>query len=410
MSASSDLSPLRGARVVLGVSGGIAAYKAIEVCRRLFDAGAHVMPVLTDDALRFVGALSFSALASEPARVSLWDGPEPSPHTYLGQSADLVVVAPATSNTLASYAAGLADNLLTATLLATTAPVLVCPAMHTEMFEHASVQQNLAVLRERGVHVVDPGIGALASGDYGAGRLADIDVIVARAAGVLAPSRDLAGRHVVVSAGGTREAIDPVRFIGNRSSGKQGYALAEEAHARGAKVTLVTTMGRPTPSGVVEERVESAAQMQAAMQRLADDADVIVMAAAVADFRPVNPAAQKIKKSHDPGAADDVPAIVLERTPDILAGLGVAKRPGQVLVGFAAETHDLRKYAVEKLHKKGADMIVANDVTVAGRGFETDTNEVSIFLTDGREEHVELSSKRAVARTVIDLVVSLLNS
>jgi phosphopantothenoylcysteine decarboxylase / phosphopantothenate---cysteine ligase len=395
---------------VLGVSGGIAAYKAIEICRRLFDAGAYVMPVLTDDALRFVGALSFSALASEPSRVSMWDGPEPSPHTYLGQSADLVIVAPATSNTLASYVAGLADNLLTATLLATAAPVLVCPAMHTEMYEHASVQQNLVVLRGRGVHVVDPGVGVLASGDFGPGRLADIDVIIAAAASILAPIRDLAGRHVVISAGGTREAIDPVRFIGNRSSGKQGYALAEEAQARGANVTLVTTMTRPAPAGVVVESVESAAQMQDAMRGLAGNADVIVMAAAVADFRPMNPATQKIKKSTDPELSDEVPTIVLERTPDILAGLGAMKRQGQVLVGFAAETHDLRKHAVEKLHKKGADMIVANDVSVAGRGFETDTNEVSIFLTDGREEHVELSSKRAVARTVIDLVVSLLVS
>ncbi len=365
------------------------------------------MPVLTDDALRFVGALTFSALASEPARVSMWDGPEPSPHTHLGQTADLIVVAPATSNTLAAYVAGLADNLVTATLLATRAPVVVCPAMHTEMYEHDSVQTNLETLRQRGVTVVDPGVGILASGDYGAGRLAEPADIVAAAANVLAPARDLAGFHVVVSAGGTREAIDPVRFIGNRSSGKQGYAVAEEAAARGAAVTLVTTAIRATPPGVSEERVESAAEMQAAMVRLAETADVIVMAAAVADFRPVNPASQKIKKSTDPQHATEVPTIVLERTPDILAGLGASKRPGQIIVGFAAETHDLRTHALEKLRKKGADMIVANDVSASGRGFESETNEVLIFLTDGREEHVELSSKRAVARAVMDLVVSL---
>jgi phosphopantothenoylcysteine decarboxylase / phosphopantothenate---cysteine ligase len=403
------LGSLRGARIVLGVSGGIAAYKAIEVCRLLFDAGAHVMPVLTDDALRFVGALTFSALASEPARVSMWDGPEPSPHTHLGKTADLILVVPATANTLASYAAGLSNNLLTSTLLATAAPVVVCPAMHTEMYEHPSVGDNLALLKARGVHVVDPGVGMLASGDFGAGRLADPASIIARAASVLAPTRDLAGRSVVVSAGGTREAIDPVRFIGNRSSGKQGYSMAEEAWARGAAVTLVTTVHRPVSPGITVESVESAAEMAAAMTRLANTADVIVMAAAVADFRPVNPAERKIKKSNDPAQLNDAPSVTLERTPDILAGLGAAKRHGQVIVGFAAETHDLRENALEKLRRKGADMIVANDVTAAGRGFESETNEVTIFLTDGGEHHVELSSKRAVARAVIDLVVSLLS-
>src|SRR5689334_15298380 len=237
---------LAGRRVVLGVTGGIAAYKAVEVCRRLVDAGAHVAPVLTEDATRFVGAVTFSALASEPARTSLFDGPDPIPHTRLGQSADVVVVAPATAKLVGKYAAGISDDLLTATLLATRAPVLVAPAMHTEMWEHPAVQENLATLRRRGVHVVDPESGRLAGGDVGAGRLAEPERVVAAAAAVLARGGDLAGMRVLVTAGGTREAIDPVRFIGNRSSGKMGHAVATAAAARGAAVTLVTTQARST--------------------------------------------------------------------------------------------------------------------------------------------------------------------
>src|SRR5712691_5461460 len=237
------LVALRGRRVVLGVTGGIAAYKAVDVCRRLVDAGAHVMPVLTDDAQRFIGALTFSALASEPARTSLFDGPEPIPHTRLGQTADLIVVAPCTAKTLGKYAAGISDDLLTATLLATRAPVLVAPAMHTEMWEHPAVQENLATLRRRGVHVIDPESGRLAGGDVGEGRLADPARIVEAAAGVLALSQDLAG----------------VRVITNRSSGKQGYAVADVAARRGATVTLVTTIGRPAPANVEVVTVQTAA-------------------------------------------------------------------------------------------------------------------------------------------------------
>jgi phosphopantothenoylcysteine decarboxylase / phosphopantothenate---cysteine ligase len=401
--SSVNLSALRGARVVLGVSGGVAAYKAVEVCRRLFDAGAYVMPVLTDDALRFVGALTFSALASEPARVSMWDSPEPSPHTKLGQSADLIVIAPCTANTLAAYTHGMSDNLLTATLLASKAPVLICPAMHTEMWEQPSVQANLQVLRDRGVHVVQPGVGALASGDFGAGRLAEPVAIVEAAATVLAPVRDFAGLTVVISAGGTREAIDPVRFIGNRSSGKQGYAIAAEAASRGGIVTIVSTVKLTVPDGCNVVSVESAADMHQAMRQLANQADVVVMAAAVADFRPVNPALHKIKK--DPNV-DDAPTVVLERTPDILAGLGESKPTGQILVGFAAETHDLVANATAKLLRKRADMIVANDVSAEGRGFEGDTNEVTLFTAQGAH-HIDFTSKRAVARAVLDQVMVL---
>src|SRR4051812_19950085 len=242
---------LVGRCIVLGVSGGIAAYKAVELCRRLVDAGAHVVPVLTEDATRFVGEITFSALASEPAQTKLFGGVDPIPHTSLGQRADLVIVAPATARLLGKYAAGISDDLLTATLLATRAPVLVAPAMHTEMWEHPAVQENLVTLRRRGVHVVDPESGRLAGGDRGEGRLAEPERILQAAADVLSRGHDLAGVRVLVTAGGTREAIDPVRFVGNRSSGKMGYAVAEAAAARGAAVTLVATQQRPV-SGSVE--------------------------------------------------------------------------------------------------------------------------------------------------------------
>jgi phosphopantothenoylcysteine decarboxylase / phosphopantothenate---cysteine ligase len=390
---------LRGRRVVVGVSGGIAAYKAVEICRRLFDAGAYVIPVLTDDALRFVGTLTFSALASEPAHTSLWDDPLPSPHTTIGRSADLVIVAPATARLIGRYAAGISDDLLTATLLATAAPVLVCPAMHTEMWEHPAVEENLAVLRRRGVHVLDPGDGALASGDVGRGRMREPAEIVAEALRILeSTAGDLAGVRVVVSAGGTREPIDPVRYIGNRSSGKQGYAIAHAAAARGATVSIVSTVGLVAPSTADVIRVNTAAEMHDAMLAAAGEADVVVMAAAVADFRPATIASSKIKK----GAT--TPEVVLEPTVDILAALGAAKRPGQVIVGFAAETDDLEVNARGKLSRKNLDLIVANDVSAPGVGFEHDTNAVTIFSADGSSVMVALTSKVAIAAAVLDAV------
>ncbi len=402
MTADPSSSPaLAGRRIVLGVTGGIAAYKAIEVCRRLVDAGAHVAPVLTDGALRFVGATTFSALASEPAATSLFEGPDAIPHTRLGQGADVVVVAPATARLLADYAGGRSGDLLTATLLATRAPVVVAPAMHTEMWEQPAVQENLATLARRGVTVVPPEEGRLAGGDVGAGRLADPATIVAATAGVLA-ARDLDGAKVLVTAGGTRERIDAVRVISNRSSGKQGYAVAAEAAARGAAVTLVTTVDRPTPPGVAEVvRVESAADMQAAVVPRAPAMDVVVMAAAVADFRPADPATGKIKKDAGP------PALTLEPTHDFLVDLGRDKPAGQVLVGFAAETDDLAANARGKLERKGLDLIVGNDVSAPGVGFEHDTNQVVLVGADGIDKDVPLSDKRAVARAVIDAVVAL---
>jgi phosphopantothenoylcysteine decarboxylase / phosphopantothenate---cysteine ligase len=397
------LGDFAGRRIVLGVSGGIAAYKAIEICRRLVDAGGHVMPVLTAGATRFVGPLTFSALASEPARTSLFEGPEPIPHTRLGQTCDLVLVAPATARVIGHYAAGISNDLLTATLLATRAPVLLAPAMHTEMWEHPAVQDNLSLLRRRGVHIVDPESGRLAGGDIGAGRLADPARIVEAAAAVLsgagtARAGDLAGRRVLVTAGGTREPIDPVRFIGNRSSGKMGYAVAEAAARRGAEVALVTTVPRPAPAGVVDVvRVETAAEMADAVLERYADVDVVVMAAAVADFRPKASAPEKIKKASGP------PEIILEPTVDILAELG-RRKSTQYLVGFAAETERLVEQAAAKMAAKRVDLMVANDVTAPGSGFEVDTNRAVLITPDGTTRQLPQMPKIELADAIWDRV------
>ena len=396
-------------RVVLGVCGGIAAYKAVEVCRQLVDAGVHVTPVLTDEATRFVGAVTFSALASEPVQRSLWDEASPIPHTRLGQQADLVLIVPATAHTLARYAAGLSDDLLCATLLATRAPVIVCPAMHTEMWEHASVRENLATLERRGVEIIPPESGRLAGGDSGEGRLADPGVIVARVLERLgrATRRDLHGVRVVVSAGGTREPLDPVRFITNRSSGKQGHAIAVAAARRGAAVTLVTSSPLVLPPdaspAVTRIDVETAADMEHAVGAAAEGADVVVMAAAVADFRPKQSTTRKLSKE------EGLPELVLEPTPDILAGLAARRRPGQVLVGFAAETHDAVERGRKKLARKGVDLLVVNDVSAPGTGFDHDTNEVVILEAAGNAQEIPLTSKDAVANAVLDRVITHLD-
>ncbi|HVA75973.1 MAG TPA: bifunctional phosphopantothenoylcysteine decarboxylase/phosphopantothenate--cysteine ligase CoaBC [Acidimicrobiales bacterium] len=403
---------LTGRRIVLGVCGGIAAYKAVEVCRRLVDAGAIVSPVMTRGATRFVGEVTFSALASEPVRTSLWEEQEPIPHTRLGQGADLVLVAPATARLIGAYAAGISSDLLTATLLATRAPVVVCPAMHTEMWEHPAVVENIATLRRRGVHIVEPAAGRLAGGDVGAGRLAEPPEIVAAVNAILAPGGSpLSGIRALVTAGGTREPIDPVRFIGNRSSGKQGYAVAAEMARRGATVTLVTASDLQPPAGVEAVDVETASEMEDAVLSRSSNSDVVVMAAAVADFRPKVVAAAKIKKAQGP------PDVVLEPTTDILAELGRRRRPGQVIVGFAAETghpgsarEDLLDYARAKLSAKGADLVVANDVAAPGAGFSHDTNEVVIVGVGGAVTEVPLASKDKVARAVVDAITAALSS
>lgn len=399
---------LAGSTVVLGVTGGISAYKAVEVCRQLIDLGAHVVPVLTEDATRFVGETTFSALASERVRTSLFDDADPIPHTRLGQSADLVLVAPATAKLLGKYAAGISDDLLTATLLATRAPVVLAPAMHTEMWEHPAVVENVATLRRRGVHVVEPDTGRLAGGDVGAGRLAEPSRIVATVLHVLqVPSAstppDLAGVRVLVTAGGTREPIDPVRFIGNRSSGKMGHAIAHVAAARGASTTLVTTQGPVSIPGVAAVDVDTAEEMAAAVLARYDDVDVVVMAAAVADFRPKVAAHEKIKKR------DGVPEILLESTPDILAALGERKR-AQVLVGFAAETERVREHAAEKLAAKRVDLMVANDVGAADSGFEVDTNRAVLLDSSGASEELPLLTKVELAGVIWDHVGRILRT
>jgi phosphopantothenoylcysteine decarboxylase/phosphopantothenate--cysteine ligase len=392
---------LVGKRIVLGVTGGIAAYKAVEISRRLIDAGAYVTPVMTQRALKFLGATTLSALASESVRTTLWDDPEtPIPHTELGRNADLIVVAPATARLIAAYTMGLSTDLLTNVLLATKAPVMVCPAMHTEMWEHPSVSDNIAILRSRGVHIIEPECGRLAGGDSGVGRLASPESIVDAIERILAPG-DLTGTSVVISAGGTREPIDAVRVIANRSSGKQGYALAAEASSRGADVTLVSTVELAVPVGVDVVQVDTAAQMQQALDRVAPSADVVVMAAAVADFRPIDPTDHKLKKR------DGVPRIELEPTPDILAALGANKPAGQIVVGFAAETDDLEANARRKLDAKQLDLIVANDVGADATGFQHDTNAVTILGSKGQKVVVPLADKRTIAGAVFDRVVAL---
>jgi phosphopantothenoylcysteine decarboxylase/phosphopantothenate--cysteine ligase len=389
------------------VSGGIAAYKSVELLRLLRDEGFFVSPVLTPDATRFVGTVTFSALGSEPARTSLYGDPTtPIPHTYLGQHADVIVVAPATAHLIARYAAGLADDLLTATLLASRATVLLCPAMHTEMWEQPSVQENLATLRRRGVLVLEPDVGVLAGGDVGAGRMREpeeiAELVKRLARGYEGP---LSGRRVLITAGGTREAIDPVRVISNRSSGRQGYAIAEVASRLGAKVTLVSTVNLALALDVarhVEQvKVQSAAEMHdEVLSRLAD-VDVVIMAAAVADFT-LKASTEKLKKDQGP------PVLRFEPTADIVLDLVAKKSAGQIIVGFAAETTNVEQNALKKLRAKGVDLLVVNDVSAPSIGFEHPTNEVVILDRSEHAESVTLRSKEAISYEILARVASLL--
>ncbi|MDX2293401.1 MULTISPECIES: bifunctional phosphopantothenoylcysteine decarboxylase/phosphopantothenate--cysteine ligase CoaBC [Streptomyces] len=392
-------------KVVLGVSGGIAAYKACELLRRFTESGHDVRVVPTDSALHFVGAATWSALSGNPVSTEVWDAVHEVPHVRIGQAADLVVVAPATADMLAKAAHGLADDLLTNTLLTARCPVVFAPAMHTEMWEHPATQENVATLRRRGAVVVEPAVGRLTGVDTGKGRLPDPGEIfeVCRrilARGVTAP--DLAGRHVVVSAGGTREPLDPVRYLGNRSSGKQGYALAKAAAARGARVTLVeANTGLPDPAGVDVVHTGTAVQLREAVLKAAADADAVVMAAAVADFRPATYAPGKIKKTDDGGA----PTIELVRNPDILAELSADRAlPGQVVVGFAAETDDVLANGRAKLARKGCDLLVVNEVGER-KTFGSEENEAVVLAADGTETPVPYGPKEALAETVWDLVL-----
>ena len=399
------MGQLDGHRIVLGITGGIAAYKAIEVCRRLTDAGAYVSPVMTKGALRFVGKSTFDALGSEKTQVSLWDQEHTIPHTRLGQGADLIVVCPATARLISDYRNGRSGDLLTATLLATRAQVMICPAMHTEMWEQASVIENISTLRERGVEIVGPVEGRLAGGDTGFGRLAEPEDVVESVFKLLGKDSesqpgDLAGLTILVTAGGTREPIGPVRYIGNRSSGKQGHALASEAVSRGAKVICVTTEVERAPDvlGVEVIGIETAQEMHDSVMENSSRADWIFMTAAVADFRPQKVANQKIKRE------EGIPEIALEPTVDILKALDKTRKSNQLIIGFAAETKNLVENALKKLENKNLDLIVANDVSAPGVGFGHDTNSVSVIGRDGVSTEISLCDKREIARNVIDIV------
>jgi phosphopantothenoylcysteine decarboxylase / phosphopantothenate---cysteine ligase len=417
------------ARVVLGVGAGIAAYKACELLRLLTESGHQVRVVPTGDALRFVGEVTWAALSGQPVTTDVWTGVAEVPHVRLGQSADLVVVAPATADLMARAAAGMAGDLLTATLLTARCPVLYAPAMHTEMWEHPATQANVALLRRRGAIVLDPATGRLTGRDSGAGRLPEPAAILDVATRLLTrgpAAPDLAGRRVVVSAGGTREEIDPVRFIGNWSTGTQGYALARTAAARGAEVIVVAAnVTLPDPAGVKVTRVVSAREMHDAVLSAAEEADAVVMAAAVADYRPAARSPGKIKKD---GRAPE--PVALTENPDILAGLADARsardraasagheaergrltpssRPRQVLVGFAAETDTSPDGARAKLARKGCDLLVVNPVG-AGLGFGTPDNEAVVYGADGTVTPIPRGPKEALADVVWDLVVARLS-
>ncbi|UGY90362.1 bifunctional phosphopantothenoylcysteine decarboxylase/phosphopantothenate--cysteine ligase CoaBC [Streptomyces gobiensis] len=394
-------------KVVLGVSGGIAAYKACELLRRLTESGHDVRVVPTGSALHFVGEATWSALSGNPVATEVWESVHEVPHVRIGQEADLVVVAPATADLLAKSAHGLADDLLTNTLLTARCPVIFAPAMHTEMWEHPATQENVATLRRRGAVVIEPAVGRLTGVDTGKGRLPEPGGLFelcrrVLARGVPAAAPDLTGRHVVISAGGTREPLDPVRFLGNRSSGKQGYALAATAAARGARVTLVAANSAlPDPAGVDVVPVGTAGQLREAVLKAAADADAVVMAAAVADFRPARYAEGKIKKreSREPDP------IALVRNPDILAELSAERaRPDQIVVGFAAETDEVLANGRAKLARKGCDLLVVNEVG-EHKAFGSAANEAVVLGADGTEIPVPYGPKEALADTVWDLVV-----
>ncbi|WP_425478256.1 bifunctional phosphopantothenoylcysteine decarboxylase/phosphopantothenate--cysteine ligase CoaBC [Pseudoxanthomonas winnipegensis] len=403
-SENSDVAQaLEGQRILLCVGGGIAAYKSLELVRRLRDAGAQVQVAMTAGAQQFVTPLSFQALSGQPTRTSLWDSAAEASmgHIELARWADRVLIAPATADLLAHLAHGLADDLVTTLALATTAPITVCPAMNHIMWKHAATQANLATLRARGVQVIGPEDGPLAEGESGPGRLSEPDAIVAalsQAAQAAVPlDGPLAGLHVVVSAGPTYEDLDPVRYLGNRSSGKMGFAVAQAAARRGAKVTLVAgPVSLGTPPGVTRVNVRSAAQMRAAVFG-AFPADVYIGAAAVADYTPRTPAPNKIKKSSESLALD------LVRTPDILAEVAASVQPLKLVVGFAAETENVAEYARGKLLAKRLDMIVANRVGIPDGGFESDSNAMTAFWKDGQREFPS-APKTALAEALVDLI------
>ena len=391
---------LTGKTVVLGVCGGIAAYKAVDVVSRLVKCGATVHVIMTAAAAQFVTPLTFREISGQPVYTTMWEEPKlwNVEHIALARRADLFVIAPATANMIGKIANGIADDFLSTTVMATTAPVLLVPAMNTEMYLSAATQTNLKTLADRGFHLMTPESGPLACGTAGIGRLPESSAIVERIAAHFAAGKSLQGVRLLVTAGGTREAIDPVRYIGNRSSGKMGYAISAVAAERGAEVILVSgPVSLAAPTGVTRVSVESALEMRDAVLAAFSTVDIVIKAAAVADYRPDVVAEQKIKKQSSNMTVN------LIKNPDILAELGSSKS-SQFLVGFAAETQDLAKNATEKLRRKNLDMLVANDVTQAGAGFESETNIVKVFYQDGVSEELPQMSKLELAAVLLDRV------
>ena len=422
--SASRQAVLLNRRVLVGICGGIASYKAVELVSRLQQAGAIVDVIMSERAEEFVRPLTFSTVSHRPVYTDLWEpsGRAAETHIALGEEAELLVVIPATANTLAKLAHGIADNMLTAVALATRAPLLLAPAMHHHMYTHPATQANLALLQERGAYILEPEVGRLASGEVGVGRLPDISVLLGAIHVVLGRNGDLTGRRVVITAGGTQEPIDPVRFVGNRSSGKMGYALATEARDRGAHVILISgPVALDAPYGVDVWRVETAMQMREAVFNAVDEADALVMSAAVADYRPAVTAVQKLKKEGK--GAQEVDAeggfnLRLVRNPDILGELADVSEPPEVnherkkrlvRVGFAAETGDVITYARDKLAAKRLDLLVANDVSRSDSGFGAETNKVYIFHATGAMEDLPVMPKTGVAAAIWDRIVHLLS-
>ncbi len=397
-SKTMDTKLLQGKKIVVGVTGGIAAYKAVELVSRLRKAGAEVHVMMTREATEFVTELTFREISGHPVAQDMWAKVQEYKveHIALATLADLMLIVPATANVLAKAATGIADDLLTSTILATKAPLFFAPAMNTGMYENPATKANISVLKDRGIHIIEPASGYLACGVEGKGRLPESAEIVQEVLDYFSETQSLQGKKILVTAGGTEEALDPVRFLGNRSTGRMGYAIAEAAVRRGAEVVLVSgPTSIPVPAGVRAIKVRSAREMEQAVLSEYDSVDAVIKSAAVADYRPKEISSQKIKKS------DGELTLTLVRNPDILYELGQRKKH-QVLVGFAAETNDLETYARKKLEKKNLDFIVANDVSAKDAGFGTDTNRVQIFYRDGREESQPLMSKAKLAGLILD--------
>ncbi len=420
------MAVLRNKHIIVGICGGIASYKAVELVSRLQQAGALVDVVMSEHAEEFVRPLTFSTMSHRPVYSDLWEpsGKAAETHIALGEEADLLAIVPATANTIAKLAHGMADNMLTAVALATKAPVMLAPAMHHAMYTHAATRANLDVLWKRGTYIIEPEVGSLASGEIGIGRLPDTHALLGAMSVILGRNGDLVDRRVVVTAGGTRESIDPVRYVGNRSSGKMGYALATEARDRGARVTLISgPVALEVPYGVEVVKVETAQSMLEAVLKAVSETDVLVMSAAVADYRPVQVATQKLKKEGNGGVQAQVMgdgfSLDLVRTPDILGEIsslvdGQPGKPGPrhplIRVGFAAETSDLLAHARTKLVAKHLDLLVANDVSRSDSGFDSDTNKVLLLHANGKIEDLPLRSKTEVAAHIWDRIVHMLPS